>query len=351
MAGLCNRLAARGRQIVLVTLAAEAEGSFYPLASEVRVAWLDRLRGGSVPARLCALPGRFLAVRRAIRDARPDAVISFLDTMNITVLLATRGLGIPVIVSERIDPAAHRHRIGRFKSALRRLTYRWADRVIVQTRRAADFFADLPSERLAVFPNAVPAVTLSATPEDPGDDGRFHILGVGRLDRQKGFDLLIAAFARIAGDFPDWDLVVYGEGAERRNLERQIEVEGLGDRVRLPGVSHNIGEAYAAANLFAFPSRYEGFPNALAEAMAAGLPAVTFDGVSGVEDLVVDGETALLSRHEDVAGLADRLIRLMRDPTLRGHLGNVASEHVSAFAPDAVYPRWEVLLSEVFTKS
>ena len=350
MAGLCNHLSARGRQVVLVTLAAEDEGSFYPLAPDVHVAWLDRLRGGGVSARLFALPGRFLAVRRTIRDARPDAVIAFLDTMNITVLLATRGLGIPVIVSERIDPAAHRHRIGRFKSALRRLTYRWAERVVVQTRRAAAFFTDLPPERLIILPNPVPLAAEAASPESPGADGRFCILGVGRLDRQKGFDLLVAAFARIAGDFPDWDMVVYGEGSERRNLEDQIEAEGLVGRVRLQGVSQTIAEAYAAANLFAFPSRYEGFPNALAEAMAAGLPAVAFDGVSGVEDLAVDGETALLARHEDVSELADRLVRLMADPPLRKRLGNAASGQVSAFAPAAVYARWEGLLSTAVTK-
>ena len=131
--------------------------------------------------------GRFHAVRKAIHDARPDAVVAFLDTMNITVLLATRGLGIPVIVSERIDPAAHRHRIGRFKSALRRLTYRWAERVVVQTRRAADFFADLPSERLVVIPNPVPSTTLSATPESPGPDGRLRILAVGKTGSPEGF--------------------------------------------------------------------------------------------------------------------------------------------------------------------
>ena len=115
-------------------------------------------------------------------------------------------------------------------------------------------------------------------------------------------------------------------------------------------MSQTIAEAYAAAHLFAFPSRYEGFPNALAEAMAAGLPAVAFDGVSGVEDLAVDGETALLARHEDVSELADRLVRLMADPPLRRRLGNTASGHVPAFAPAAVYARWEGLLSTAITK-
>ena len=297
---------------------------------------------------MCALFGRFHAVRKAIHDARPDAVVAFLDTMNITVLLATRGLGIPVIVSERIDPAAHRHRIGRFKSALRRLTYRWAERVVVQTRRAAAFFTDLPPERLIILPNPVPLAAEAASPESPGADGRFCILGVGRLDRQKGFDLLVAAFARIAGDFPDWDMVVYGEGSERRNLEDQIEAEGLGGRVRLQGVSQTIAEAYAAANLFAFPSRYEGFPNALAEAMAAGLPAVAFDGVSGVEDLAVDGETALLAHHEDVAAFADRLAAQMADPSLRVSVGKAARCRVGVFDSGSVFAMWDGLLDTVF---
>jgi GalNAc-alpha-(1->4)-GalNAc-alpha-(1->3)-diNAcBac-PP-undecaprenol alpha-1,4-N-acetyl-D-galactosaminyltransferase len=122
----------------------------------------------------------------------------------------------------------------------------------------------------------------------------------------------------------------------------------LEDRIRLPGVTAGIEEELRAAHILAFPSTYEGFPNALAEGMAAGLPVIGMPEVSGVEELIIPGETGLLADWSaPVDRLADRLGDLMRDPALRLRLGSNARAHVAAFRPQMHYERWESLLHRV----
>ncbi len=209
-------------------------------------------------------------IRRAIVSVRPDVVISFIDLTNVTVLMATRGLGVPVIVSERIDP--HHHAIGRLANALRRITYPSAARIVVQTERAAQFFTGYPASKLVILANPVPAATAHARPAESLSNGRWRIIGVGRLDPQKGFDLLVKAFARLAARFPEWDVVIFGQGPERAALLAAVEAHGLTGRFEVAAPTTQVAAELAASHVFAFPSRYEGFPNALAEAMVAGLP-------------------------------------------------------------------------------
>ncbi|WNK01368.1 glycosyltransferase family 4 protein [Thalassospiraceae bacterium LMO-JJ14] len=347
MAGLCNALASAGDEVTLITLAPEAEMPFFPLAPEVRLMPLDRLNKDTGLSRLCSLAGRLFDLRKAVRTAEPDVVLSFLDTMNITAVLVTRFLGVPVVVSERIDPGAYLHRIGRFKSALRRLTYPWADRLVVQTARAGNFFTWMAPSRLTVLPNPVPQPELTAAPDRPDTNGHFRIVAVGRLDDQKGFDLLIEAFALIAGDYPDWDLRIIGEGDERAALQQRIGSAGLSDRVGLPGVTKDIGAEYGGANLMVLSSRYEGFPNVLAEAMAAGLPAVAFRGVSGVDELIVHGECGWLADEMNAPGLAAAMARLTDSPDLRRRLGAAAMQRVATLSPEEIFGRWRMLLLQV----
>lgn len=346
--GLSSNLAKdRHHYVTLITLDEPGAPSFFPVDPLVSIIGLDALGGSGTLNRLGRIAVRLVKIRWVVGRIRPDVLISFMDTMNITVLLATRGLGVPVIVSERVDPAAHHHRIGRLKSALRRLTYPWADRVVVQTRRAATFFADLAPGRLVVLPNPVAPAERAASPGRLGPDGRFRLIGVGRLDPQKGFDLLIEAFARVAADFPEWDLVIFGEGDGRPELSRRIAARGLTHRVRLPGVTAAIEAEYGKAHVLAFPSRYEGFPNVFAEAMATGLPTVAFKNVSGVEDLAVHLQTTLLAPHGDIYAYADHLATLMADPELRRRLGAAARDRIKEFSPTTVYAQWRRLVEEV----
>jgi len=353
MAQLCNHLARTGHEVTLVTLNSASEVSFYDVSDAVRRRPLGRAVEGTGFARIFRVISWVVALRRTIAALQPDVVISFVDLTNVMVLLATRGLKAPVIVSERVDPAAHAYRLSRLDRALRYLTYPKAAQIVVQTRRAAEFFDSSPANQIITIPNPVPLTDVTAHPDRASSKGRFRIIGIGRLDHQKGFDILIDSFATLAARFPDWDVVIFGQGPDRTALLDRIALHGLEGRISLMGVSRDVAEETAHSHILAFPSRYEGFPNALAEAMAVGLPTVAFEGVSGVEDLVVSGESGILVRSAQLVSensnelFAEALAQLMTAPQLRLKMGQAAKTRAKTFQPEIVFRQWDQLIATV----
>jgi GalNAc-alpha-(1->4)-GalNAc-alpha-(1->3)-diNAcBac-PP-undecaprenol alpha-1,4-N-acetyl-D-galactosaminyltransferase len=332
--------AARGHDVEIVSFDRPDARPFYPLHANVRVRGLDLLRDSRHPIEaLWNTAVRVRRVRRAIVEHRPDVVISFLDQVNVVTLLATRALGLPVIVSERNDPA--RLPLAAPWPALRRWTYRRARWVVMQTPEAAAYFDD-PRIRITVIGNAI-APAPSPAPA-PGAKGVSWITAVGRLAPQKGFDLLLRAFGQIAASHPSWSLRIVGDGGERAALTDQARTLGLADRVEFTGRVDNVFPLLAAADLFVLSSRFEGFPNALAEAMAAGLPVIAFDCRSGPSALVRHEVDGLLVPPEDVAGLAAAMDRLIANPAERAALAGRAPEVVERYSEAAIMDRWEELL-------
>lgn len=290
---------------------------------------------------------RFLNIRQAIRESRPDVVVSFINITNCLVLLATRFLGrsVPVVVSERADP--REHKIGWKWSLLRSLTYPLAHAVVVQTEDVAAWARSRwPRWRVAVVANAVdipagvdqePALPQAAT---------HNIVAMGRLVEQKGFDLLLEAFAPLAQRHPGWALTILGEGNRRAALVDQARALGIADRVHLPGVVNPPYRALAQADIFVLSSRFEGFPNALLEAMAMGAPAVSFDCPSGPGDIIRPGVDGLLVPAGDVVALRGALATLMDDETRRRAMGHRATEVRRRFAPEAIYLSWADILGK-----
>ena len=196
--------------------------------------------------------------------------------------------------------------------------------------------------RVERIPNAVPRLGGPAA-----DLSRPVVLAIGRLTRQKGFDRLICAFARVARTEPDWTLRICGRGPEHERLAGMVAERGLQDRVALPGAVADIGAEFARASIFVLSSRFEGFPMVILEAMSKGLPVVSFDCATGPADMVEDGRTGFLVPEGDVGGLARALRALARDEPLRRRLGAAGAERVEAFSPARVGARWDALLAEV----
>ena len=196
-----------------------------------------------------------------------------------------------------------------------------------------------------LLPQGVHAPLASETRE------RYAVITMGRLHRVKGHDMLIDAFSRIAKDFPKWDLWIHGDGRARKALTSQIHSLNLDDRIFLPGTTTEVGARLCEADLFVLPSRAEGFPNALAEAMGAGLPVVSFDCASGPSELIRDGVDGRLVPASDVATLSKTMAELMGSVAERRRLASRAPEVRDRFSPERILGLWEAVLSHLCARS
>jgi len=343
MAGLTSRLQARGHWVTLVTLD-DGRNDKHHVSSDVNRMALDVMResGSKVSAFINNL-GRVQTLRRAIRSSQPDVLLSFCDATNVLTLLATYGSSFPVIVSERSDPA--QQSMTWPWAALRPRLYRRAERVVVLTDTVANSVAPWCKHPPIVIPSAVDLPSgVSDEPRNARD--AKTLLGVGRLEYEKGFDRLVAAFGNVASKFPTWNLKIVGEGKLRPQLEQQIAALNLSDRIAFPGWTRPMGPVYQAADLFALTSRYEGFPSALLEAMAAGIAVIAVDCESGPRAILRNEMDGLLIPNEDQA-IQDAICRCMSDEGLRSQLGIEARAVTSRFGWDAMVDAYEGVLIDV----
>lgn len=328
-ATLASGWARRGDTVTLVPTYTKKGSCFYHLNPAVRLVWLADRMGWLGRAFLSPL-SKWLAIRRLVGETRPDVIISFLTNVNVVVLFASRGLGVPVIVCERTNPAFSSS-AGDFLKRLRRYCYPWASLVVLQSQDSVATFTEMvPGIRqLAVMPNPLPPDLPEEITRAPGAmSGRRQLMAMGRLVPIKRFDALIQAFAAVAEDYPDWDLTIWGEGPDRADLTQQIQDAGLASRISLPGRTDQPWQELAGADAFAMTSSVEGFPNVLLEAMALGRACVTVDCPSGPREISQDGKYALLVPLGDQGALCQALGQLMGDPTLRDVLGRHAAASV-----------------------
>jgi glycosyltransferase involved in cell wall biosynthesis len=341
---LCNFWAGAGHTVTLITFEGEDAPPFYRLDQRIAVRRLAASAGAG-SARLLNNINRVSRLRTLLRELGPDVVVAFTTDANVINLLAACGSQIPVVISERNQPdrpgLASVHRLAR------RLTYPFADAIVVQTDSIANWVRSRFRTPVYVLPNPV-TINPSRAPTPSAD--RHVIIAVGRLTAQKGFDILIEAFARVAGRHPDWLLVIYGEGPDRTDLETLRDALSMQGRISLPGITKNIETAYAEADLFVLPSRFEGYPNALLEALAAGLPAIATSGPGGASEILEDGKYGLLVAPGDAVALASALDRMMSDPALRRAYGAEAQKAVEDLSVERIGGRWLDLLTTVRRK-
>lgn len=342
MAALVNHVS-ETHETALAVLDSEKTPEFFGVHPIVRRYYLDRLGGRGI-RRVLRILSRLKKIRAVHRAFKSDIVVSFMDTMNTTTIIALWKCNVPVIAAERTDPSSNS--IGCLRGWLRNLTYRYAT-VVVQTSRIAEYFARR-GVGAEIISNPVFKSDLMAATHLPGSDGRFRIVVCGRLSHEKRIPLIIDAFSLLALRFPAWDLLILGDGPQRQDIECQIAKQSLGNRVILAGMVSDIQAAMARCHINAFISIYEGFPNALAEAMALGLPSVACRDVSGVEELALDQQTGLLVDREPSAyEVAAKLEALMKNPSLRQQLALAARSHILHWSPDLIFSKWDRLFDKI----
>jgi glycosyltransferase involved in cell wall biosynthesis len=357
---MANYWAAKGWKIDLLTLDGTDKPPFYRLHDAVAHHPLGLYGQSRRPLEAIQRNRqRARALRDSLRRAAPQIVISFGDRTNVLTLLAAAGLRVPVIVSERADP---RHwDIGLGWEMLRRWLYPRAARIVLLSAEVRCYFSATVQRKSRVIPNPVvvpegtaPGSKLhspSPNHQEPGARSQEprvkRAMGMGRFTEEKGFDTLLRAFARVAPRHPEWSLELWGDGPLRPKLESLVEELALQDRASLPGRTTEPFAVMCRSDLFVLSSRTESFGNVLCEAMACGLPVVSFDCPSGPRQIIRHEVDGLLVPPGDLGALAAAMDRLMSDAGERARLAARAPEVRDRFGLERVMGMWEAVVAEV----
>ena len=339
---LANMWADRGDIVTVITFL-RAESDVFSLDPRVRRISI----GGAQKSRnaVSALFANFKRVwrlRAAIISSQSQSVISFVGSTNILTILATRVTGVRVCIAERND-------LGRQSLAtpwefLRRHTYKSADLITANSKHTVrQLNVTFPNKDICWTPNPIRA---SGYGQELKND-KPYIVAAGRLHRQKGFDILLRAFAQFRNSHPQVELLILGEGDERVKLESLIRSLHLEPSVNLMGFVKDPFPYYRGAVFLAHPARYEGLPNVVLEVMSTGVPVVVTDTQPGILDFVKHEKTGLVVPGESVRCLTAAMRRLCDDATLRAQLGNAAREAIRPCLPGQAIKTWDTVIQKL----
>lgn len=354
MCTLANELSIRGHKVTLVTT---TNHHAYPLKEQVNLieskSWRFNTVSGSVPSKLFKkIANRFLDfenLRKIIKREKPDLVMSFL-TQWLTSLVIICKYRIPIIFADR---NAAEYKLGRNDFFIRKVLFRLADIVQVMSYHDVAYLKN-KYHKVVYMPNPLRFSPISVVDYEKIFDNRKHILAVGRLDPQKGFDKLIEAFSMIASNYPDWDVDICGEDMVRKRysevLKKKVKEKHLENRVHFIGFHKDIDKIMREHSIFCLSSIHEGFPNVLSEAMANGMACISFDIVTGPHEIIIDGLDGLIVEDQNVEAMSKGLEMLMRNRELRFSFGLHAIENIKRFNKNIIVDKWENLFLKTINK-
>lgn len=176
------------------------------------------------------------------------------------------------------------------------------------------------------------------------------VLAVGKLSEQKGFDLLLKSWKIVSEIYPDWSLHIFGKGNDYKMLTAYAEANGISESIAIHPPSKEIIKEYQDASLYVLSSRFEGFGMVLIEAMACGVPCVSFDCPFGPSDIITDTEDGYMVANGDIEGLSDRIKELIGNDELRREMGVKARENVTRYLPEQIVSKWDKMFKELIIK-
>jgi glycosyltransferase involved in cell wall biosynthesis len=285
---------------------------------------------------------RFRQLRRQFRSQRPHRVLALLTRTNITCCCAAWDLPIHLVVSERNDPSLQL--LPEVWQRLRPLAYRRADVVTANTAGVLTALESMGAwERLALLPNPLPGAPAPSV--DSGTANAIGFISVARLVPQKGLDVLIDALPRLSGPAAAWPVTLVGDGPERDRLQAQVKDLGVSDQLRCLGFRSDPERFLADAAVFVLPSRFEGMPNALLEAMASGLAVIVTDASPGPLEVVEPGVSGMVVPSDDPIALAEAMESLAADPERCRRMGAAARARIAALDWPQLEPLWRSILA------
>ena len=337
---LANELVQRGYDVSVIMVGNDCVA--YPVLNQVKLIKLncEQLYGKENTAP--RFYHRIKKIRSAIANNKFDLVISFMSEVSIDVCLAVLGMRIPVIVSERNDPAIDP--ASRAKQLMRKILYFRANGYVFQTPDAQAYFDRRIQRKSCIILN--PLTTQMMEPYTGLREQR--IVAVGRLNRQKNYSLLLSAFADFSQEFPDMILEIYGDGPQRQEIEDQIRTLFLQEKVLMKGFCKDVHQQIYNAAFFVMTSDFEGMPNALLEAMALGLPCISTDCRCGGPRMMIDhGTSGLLVPTGDREALCEAMANLASDPAYAKSLGEKAQEIKERVNTAVIVEQWVAYMEQI----
>ena len=301
---------------------------FYQIHPNVKVTCVEKETGTKGKAQ------NFLWVRKYFKE-HADVLISFLAPFNIFALACNFGTGTPIIVADRNDPT--KIPSNTFVRKVRDFLYRFADGIVIQTKKNQSYFSKQVQKKSEVIYNPINLGEKAGSALQTAKHKK--IVSVGRLMQQKNQKMLLAAFKSVVGKYPDYQLVIYGEGPMREDLEAYAKELGIEKSISLPGSVADVHDRIKDAEVFVLSSDYEGMPNALIEAMCLGLPVISTK-VSGATDLIKDHENGILTELDHQEELETAIIELIEHPALAEKLAKNATELNDSLELSKIMNQW-----------
>jgi GalNAc-alpha-(1->4)-GalNAc-alpha-(1->3)-diNAcBac-PP-undecaprenol alpha-1,4-N-acetyl-D-galactosaminyltransferase len=317
----------KGNTVTIITFLDKER--VYPLNEKVR---LEELKCSS--ERFIGTISQIRALRKKIKNIRPDVIISFLPVVNMITLVADLGLNSKVIVSERNDPYQNpRKKVVR---VMRDFLYHLSDGFVFQTMDARDYFGKYAIERGTVIANPL----TGTLPEPYKGIRKKKFVTAVRLDPQKNLEMLIDAFSRFEKLYPDYTLEIYGEGSQRSYLENKCKEMNVENKVVLKGFSKNLHENILDASAFIMSSNYEGMSNSLLEALALGVPVISTDHpIGGARMFIKNGNNGILTKVGDTDEMFNALLFAANNP-----------EKMQAMADEAIRIRQQISVEKIVSQ-
>ncbi|SHF79981.1 GalNAc-alpha-(1-_4)-GalNAc-alpha-(1-_3)-diNAcBac-PP-undecaprenol alpha-1,4-N-acetyl-D-galactosaminyltransferase [Arenibacter palladensis] len=289
-----------------------------------------------------ALKSNYILLKKInaiIKTEKIQLLIGFLTSANVLSVLAAKSNSIPSIISERNNP--NKNNTNKFWKLLKNFSYPKANYLVVQTNKIKEYYtSSVDEKKLIILPNPISA-ELSAKRDNEAFKENV-ILNVGRLTNQKAQDVLIKSFSQI--EDKNWKLLIIGEGPKKKEYQKLIEKLDLKDRVIIKSKTKNIDKYYNSSRIFAFSSIFEGFPNALIEAMHFGIPCISTDCPTGPSELIKDGINGFLIPMNKEQVLTEKINQLISKEDLRLSFGKNGQKTVDKFKVDSVVERWNKII-------
>lgn len=345
---LMNEMVERGFRVGLITWDNTNVKPHYPLCAEVEWFKLD-IGQPTVEASWKNRLKRQVRIRQFAKKFKPHVTIGFQVGSFLAARTALIGLPTALVSAERNSPDLFDFLTkGKVKKKWANFALNMADCITVQLDSYHEKYPAKLRKKITTINNPVKTDFLPAFPNEQTEP-KCRILNIGRLSYQKNQEFLIEAFAKISPANPNWVLTLVGEGENRSKIEQLVQQRGLADCVEMVGAVTDVTYWYRNSAFFAFPSLWEGFPNALVEALAQGLPAVGLKQTSGVNELLIHKKSGLLASN-NVDEFSTALQKMIDDIDFRRSAGHEAVKSVQKFSPQQIFDQWDKLFTQLARK-